>query len=60
MGATWPYLGNYAAYNTFDFSLIDMMLTCPLPFMLNTYCSCEDCMIGFLGESRESRVTKAQ
>jgi hypothetical protein len=36
-----PYLfyklcrGNYAAYNTFDFSL--MVATCPLPFMLNTY-----------------------
>ena len=36
-----PYLfyklvyGNYASYNTFDFCL--MMLTCPLPFMLNSY-----------------------
>jgi len=36
-----PYLfyklvyGNYGAYNPFDFCL--MMLTCPLPFMLNSY-----------------------
>ena len=36
-----PYLfyklcrGNYTAYNTFDSGL--MMLTCPLPFMLNSY-----------------------
>lgn len=58
-----PYLfyklcrGNYAAYNTFDFSL--MVATCPLPFMLNTYWFylLVRGLIGFLGESR---VVKAQ
>ena len=31
----WQLRGNYSRYNAFDYAM--MMLTCPLPFFLNTY-----------------------